>query len=51
MIDIYEFHIFELWDKEINATQKIIPVKYATYIFVKRNLKNSGLPGFEPRLL
>ena len=36
MIDMYEFHIFELWDKEINATQKIIPVKYATYIFVKR---------------
>ena len=36
MIDMYEFHIFELWDKEINATQKIIPVKYATYTFVKR---------------
>ena len=36
MIDIYEFHIFELWDKEIDATQKIIPVTYATYIFVKR---------------
>ena len=36
MIDICEFHIFELWDKEIDATRKIIPVKYATYTFVKR---------------
>ena len=33
---VYEFRIFELWDKEINATRKIIPVKYATYTFVKK---------------
>ena len=44
---IYEIHIFELRNEEINV-KKILAVINATYAVAKRAWKKSGLPGFEP---
>ena len=44
---IYEIHIFELRNEEINV-KKILAVIDATYAVAKRKPEKSGFPGFEP---
>ena len=44
---IYEIHIFELQNEEINV-KKILAVINATYAVAKRKPEKSGLPGFKP---
>ena len=47
-LGIYEIHIFELRNKEINV-KKILAVINPTYAVAKRKPeKKPGLPGFEP---
>ena len=44
---IYEIHIFELRNKEINV-KKTLAVINATYAVAKRKPEKSGMPGFKP---
>ena len=41
---IYEVHIFELWNEEINV-KKILAVVNATYAVAKRKLEKTRLAG------